>query len=81
MWMAHDGPTWWWMFGGIGMLLFWGALIWLGAMLVRSTGSRPRVISSADPMEAEHILARRFASGEISEEEYRRSLSVLRRGG
>ena len=24
MWLMHDGARWWMVFGGLGMVLFWG---------------------------------------------------------
>jgi putative membrane protein len=65
----------WWM--GFGMLL-WplllaaiiGLVVWLAVR-----GGRP-AHQSVD--EAEQILRRRFAAGEIDEEEYRRRIDALR---
>ncbi|GAB3174989.1 hypothetical protein GCM10027059_48040 [Myceligenerans halotolerans] len=57
------------------MLAFWCAVIWLIVVLAKGgmrTGSQK---SSHD---AEQILASRYASGEIDEDEYRRRLTVLR---
>jgi putative membrane protein len=63
-------------FSGMGMLFglvltvgFWGLLIWGGVALYRTlAGSRG----------AEETLTRRFARGEIDEDEYHRRLDVLR---
>ena len=72
-WDAGGG----WLMMGIGMLI-WVALIALVVWLViRAVGQRqggPR----SEP--AEELLRRRFASGEIDDEVYRRRLETLRRG-
>lgn len=57
-------------FGGLGMIIFWVVLIAAATYLVRSlshSGGRDRDKSS--PVE---ILKSRYASGEISHEEYQR---------
>ncbi|RZU53206.1 putative membrane protein [Krasilnikovia cinnamomea] len=71
--------------GGWGMvlmtvstLLFWGLIIAGVAALVRSTSrSAPQGGPGAEVATPEHILAERFARGEIDEEEYTRRLAVL----
>jgi putative membrane protein len=63
--------------GGVGwplglalMLGFWGLVAWAGVMLFRTfTGGHHHGAAS---------LARRFAAGDIDEDEYRRRLAVLR---
>jgi len=80
-WYDHDAG-WGWFAMSVGMLLFWALIIALGVLLYRAlarpggggapTGSRPMGPA------AEHVLAERFARGEIDEEEFRRRLAVLR---
>ncbi|HEX9738237.1 MAG TPA: SHOCT domain-containing protein [Candidatus Limnocylindria bacterium] len=66
-----------WLMMGIGMLI-WVALIALVVWLViRAVGHRPGTGGSES---AEDLLRRRFASGEIDDEEYRGRLETLRRG-
>ena len=62
------------MFGGLMMLLFWGAIIALIVFAVRgfSAGSRPGGKSNA-----EDILREPYARGEIDEEEYERRKAKL----
>lgn len=60
--------------GGFMMLAFWGAVIALIVFLVlrlRDNGTRP---PDSDAREA---LRRRFANGEIDEEEFRRRKATL----
>ena len=61
---------------GMGMVLFW-ALVVAGivALVVFVSGDRQ---SQHQPPSPEQILAARFASGEISQTEYRDRLAVLR---
>lgn len=67
-----------WMMGGYGwggimpvmMIIFWGLVIWGVVVLVRgvaSPGSRGASNQADSPLE---ILKRRYASGEITKEEY-----------
>lgn len=64
---------------GIGMVLWWiiglAAIVAFVWVLVRMGRSRAEGTSSAEEM-----LRRRYAAGEIDEEEFRRRLSVLRGG-
>jgi putative membrane protein len=71
--------------------VFWALVVWAIVALVSwARNSRPQGPDLADPAgpgrgdasrpgeEAELILARRFAAGEIDAEEYHRRLEVLR---
>jgi len=55
------------------LLVLIGVGIWL---LVRNLNQRPAMSS---PNEAEEVLRRRFAAGEIDADEYERRLEILRR--
>lgn len=73
--MWDDGGTWAWWPMWLGMILFWGGLIWLGVWLVRRSDHNPSSKSPArDPR---RILEDRFARGEIDEEELERGMKVL----
>ncbi len=71
--------------GGWGMvlmtvntLLFWGLIIAGVVALVRYTGrGAPQGGSASEGATPQHILAERFARGEIDEHEYTRRLQVL----
>lgn len=82
-WM-HGGWGWGWMaLMMVVMLVFWGAVIVGIVWLVRGVGGgswgRGRSVRKETPVE---ILDRRFAEGEISEEDYRARREVLAgRGG
>lgn len=87
MWQWHSPADWGVM--GIWMIL-WVVLvvaaisltIWLIARLIAPRDGSPRDggPSSRGGDDAEMILRRRFAAGEIDAEEYERRLEVLRRG-
>ncbi len=74
MWWGQ-GFSWGWMlFGGLMMILFWGGIISLIVVAIRSlTGA---VSSTANPTptntsrSALRILKERYAHGEIAKEEY-----------
>ena len=59
-----------WGFGILGMFGFWALLIWGGVRLSRAWNGGGHG--------AEATLARRFAVGDIDEDEYERRLDVLR---
>ena len=58
----------------VGMLAFWGLVIWAVATLLRTTDRQER----GPRPTAEEILARRFAAGEIDSEDYHQRLNALR---
>lgn len=60
----------------IGNVVFWGLLVVAAVAVVRRTGFG-QLHSSAAEMSPQQVLARRFARGEITEEEYLRRLHVL----
>ncbi len=65
-WGMHDGIGWWMIWGGLMMVLFWGSVIGLIAWgIARFTGQSP-----SDTDSAIDIARRRYASGEISRDEF-----------
>ena len=79
MWYWSNRGSHWgaWLLSGVGMVVFWGLVIWLIASLVRWNspwrGSGPGPGTETP----EAILKRRFAAGEIDADEYRHRLDVL----
>lgn len=72
-------PGWWGYAGmGIAMLAFWGLLITAVILLVRSDVADRHPVPPATHDAPEHVLADRFARGEIDEKEYRERVAVLR---
>ncbi|XKE44189.1 SHOCT domain-containing protein [Halomonas organivorans] len=70
--MAYMGSYGWghMLFGGLMMVLFWGAVIALAVLLVRGlTRGRGEAISQQRPT-ALDILQERYARGEIDQQEY-----------
>ena len=83
MWFWGTGAHWWgWLLGFLITVAFWGVLIWLIVALIASArdrrGPNEGPVGHDDP---EQILARRFAAGEIDEEEFNRRLEHLRELG
>lgn len=68
----HDIGSWWRM--GIGTVVCVAIVVLVVWLLVRALGHRPTSGESA-----EELLRRRFAAGEIDDEEYSKRLEVLRR--
>lgn len=65
-----------WLMMGFTFLVFWGAVIALVVWLVRA--NRSSSTGGTHPAaRADHVLAERFARGEIDEEEYQRRRDVL----
>ncbi len=76
-WNWNDSWSGWnWALMMIGMVAFWGFVIWAVMAFVRSP-NRSRRDGSGSPS-AEQILAERLAAGEIDGDEYRHRLDVLR---
>jgi putative membrane protein len=76
MWWDHGGWGWGaWLVMTLGMLAFWGLVVWAVISLARSTG-RAIPLGRSTP---EDILAERLARGEIDEDEHRSRLDALRR--
>lgn len=79
MWWPDERMTGWgWAAMTISMVLFWGLLILGGVLLVRALYRPSGNTEAALRPTPEHVLAERFARGEIDEEEYRRRLDALR---
>ena len=82
--MYWDGNmgVWGYILMGVSVVLFWGAIITGLVLLARSLGAGNRRYDSGTQGggAAEHLLAERFARGEIDESEYNARLTVLRRG-
>lgn len=70
MWHMRDGWGWWMLFGTVFMVAFWLIVIWaIGNLTQRphhETTSAPRT----DEPAALQILERRYASGELTDEEF-----------
>lgn len=79
MWWFQQGFQWWMPFYGMGMMLFWVAVIGLGiwgvSKLVSSKTTSPD--SGETPME---ILRKRLARGEITTEQFEELQDSLRGG-
>jgi len=69
MWGYYDGWSWLWMV--LVMVLFWGGIGTLAVFVLRSfTGSK-----NSD--QAMDVLRRRFASGEITQDEFEKTRKAL----
>lgn len=65
MWHTGEGWGWWMSMGWIWMVVFWGLIIYgINALLTRQDPDTPTVSS------AREILARRYASGELTDEQF-----------
>jgi putative membrane protein len=71
MWHWNEGMGWWMMFGGVWMVVFWGALIafivWGITKITRKTDSSKNISEKSDPFE---IAKERYARGEITKKEF-----------
>ncbi|MFI6654876.1 SHOCT domain-containing protein [Streptomyces sp. NPDC050523] len=80
-WNGHNMNGWGWFTMSFGTVLLWALLIAVGVLLYRSLNGTSKAAPPSPPSSAEQLLAERFARGEIDEEQYRRSLAVLRGNG
>ena len=75
MWDMHDTGAGWWIVMSLGMIAFWGFVIWA---IWRTVSDRPR--EPAAPVVPEtpvEILDRRLAAGEITVGEYEQIRETL----
>jgi putative membrane protein len=74
MWWMDGGFHWGWMLvGGLMMLVFWGGLIALAIVIIRSFAGGKSGSGQAGPPSdkpALQILEERYARGEISKKEF-----------
>jgi putative membrane protein len=75
MWWHHDWSGWNWFFMVLSMAVFWAlviaVIVWAVHAARGSSDALPRHRSARDTLDD------RFARGEITEEEYRRSRDAL----
>ncbi len=77
MWYWGGGGHWWWaLLGFVGMVAFWGLIIWAVWYFVTGLSRRPDTGPGTDG--AKRILDERLARGEIDAEDYRRLLTLMR---
>ena len=71
MWWMNGGFHWEWMIiGGLMMLLFWGGLIALAVVIIRSFSGGASGSGRGGNKPSLRILEERYAKGEISQEEF-----------
>ncbi len=71
MWWMDGGFHWGWMlFGGLMMLFFWGGLIALAVVIIRSFSGGTSDSRQSSDKPALQIVEERYAKGEISQEEF-----------
>ena len=76
MWYSDHGTTWaGWLLMSLGMVAFWGGVIWLVWYLI--TRVAPRADAPTSASSPERILDERFARGEIDTDEYRTRRDAL----
>jgi putative membrane protein len=77
MYYSNGGMQWWgWLIGSVGMVAFWGLVIWAVWYFVTGQNRRPDQ-DSKSPGDARRILDERLARGEIDAEEYRRLRDMI----
>ena len=76
----YGGHRAWWQGGlmWIGMIVFWGLLIWGAYALITNLTRKPGTPDSGD--DAMRILDRRLARGEIDADEYQRLRDLITTG-
>jgi len=82
-WNGGGWPFWEVALMWVGMIAFWGLLIWAAYALITSATRRPGPQTRGGEhrgVDARHILDERLARGEIDTDEYRRRRDVLASG-
>ena len=74
MWHMNNVGWAWWLLMSIGMVAFWGLLIYAVVMLVRGSAEKDNTRPSEPP---QTVLKRRLAAGEISVDEYEQLRDAL----
>ena len=70
MWGASEGMGWWMLFGSVFWVLVVGIVVWLFSRAFDGGGGAPaRPERGQDPLD---IARRRYAAGELSDEDFRR---------
>ena len=67
MWFMHDVGGWWWLFGGVGMFIFWGGLIALVVWGITRLTNRDNLTIKHSSLE---VAKERYARGEINKEQF-----------
>ena len=80
MWYTGAGWGWWMAFGWIWMIVFWGLIIW-GVYTLVSRLSGSREARSEPQATAMEILERRYANGELTNEQFEEMRRRLTAGG
>lgn len=76
MWDWGGGMQWWgWLLGALGMVVFWGLVMWAIWYFVIAVVRRPE--SERRTGDAKGMLDERLAKGEIDAEEYRRLRDLM----
>jgi putative membrane protein len=73
MWHTGDGMGWWMLWGGLMMVLFWGAIIAFVVWAVQSLGRRDdghAQSGATPPRRPLEIAKERYARGEIGRDEF-----------
>lgn len=75
----HAGMGWaGWLAMVIGMVVFWGVVVWAVIAIFRSAQASTTDGGTAAHRDPQDILDERFARGEIDESEYRARTDALR---
>lgn len=70
MWHMGDGWGWWMVFGTVFMIAFWLIVVWaIGTLAQRPPHEAPPPTRTEEPT-ALQILERRYASGELTDDEF-----------
>jgi putative membrane protein len=80
MWQMGDGWGWWTSFGSIWMVGFWAIIIWaVFTLTARWGGEQER--ARENEATALEIVERRYARGDLSDEQYETMRNRLRLAG
>jgi putative membrane protein len=79
MWYWSGQVHWWgWFLGFLGMVVFWGLIVWAIWYVVAGATRRGEHAPARGELDAKRILDERLARGEISPQEYEHLRDLMR---
>ncbi len=79
MWDASEGMGWWMVFGSVFWIIIVGVVVYAFARVFESGGQASALSQASAPATPIEIAQRRYAAGEINDDEFMRIRDTLAR--